>query len=156
MEEAIATHNKILASGQHLSIDTDSSGIDIRADAVAITLFTQTEGDAPVVVDKRQAYLHLFNGVHNILQRASRTGISPRIAENYDTQTKNRKPYSETTSQQCFQSKPLYNNQVNLCFNEPPREGQTCGSEIKIHWIPAHVGVPGTKRAFTADKNATS
>lgn len=57
VEEAIATHNRLIEEGHF----TDGSGIEDEVGASAVTVFTSIPGEAAITLNKKQAFLGPLN-----------------------------------------------------------------------------------------------
>lgn len=152
-EEAMATYDAITATGTHLAIYTDGSGINGKVETSAVTLFIPIVNEPSMVAVQKLTYLWPLAeytvysgeliGLNLVLQIAETHPTTQPVAIFNDSQAVIRAVKSPRQQSGQYMIRNLVQRIAS------------CGKSLHIHWILAHEGVPGNEAADIAANEAT-
>lgn len=121
---------------------------------MAVTVFTPIPGEAAISLDKKQAFLGPLEEFTVYSGKLIGLELALRIVEDHLEVDKLIAIF--TNNQASIAAiKTARQQSDQFVLKRIASEIQILNKNIHIHWIPAHVGVPGNKAADIAAKEAT-
>lgn len=151
--EAVESHNRVVADPKIITLYTDGSGINQRIGAAAVEIFTPFPRAVPSAAKVRATYLGYDTNftVYSGELQGLKMALEMAMEDN-----SNRHVFIFTDNQAAIRAVEDPRNQSGqYILQSLVARLELLKKHIHIHWIPSHIGIPANEAADRAAKEAT-